>query len=86
MHIDYITIPGATIKNLHHAFISEFKGAYCPVDVLLVGGVNDVLQGRTAEQVLADILNFKISVLSMNQDLLECRWEYRAEQGGGGEG
>ena len=68
MHIDYITIPGATIKDLHHAFISEFSGVYRPVDVLLVGGVNDVLQGRTAEQVLSDILNFKKSVLSLNQD------------------
>ena len=38
------------------------------IDVLLVGGVNNVLRGRTAEQVLADILTFKKSVLSMNQD------------------
>ena len=68
MHIDFITIPGATIKNLHHAFIYEFKGLYRPVDVQLVGGVNNVLRGRTAEQVLADILNFKKSVLSMNLD------------------
>ena len=66
MHIDFITIPGATIKNLHHAFIYEFKGLYRPVDVQLVGGVNNVLRGRTAEKVLADILNFKKSVLSMN--------------------
>ena len=58
-HIDYITIPGAYIKDLHHAFMAEFKGVYRPVDVLLVGGVNDVLRGLTAGQILQDILNFK---------------------------
>ena len=64
LHIDYITILGACIKDLHHAFITEFKGVYKPV-LLLVRGVNDVLQGQTVEQILQDILNFKQTVLSM---------------------
>ena len=33
--------------------------------MLIVGGVNVVLQGRTAEQILQDILNFQRAVLSM---------------------
>ena len=36
--------------------------------MLLVGGVNYVLRGRTPEQVLADILNLKKSFQSRNQD------------------
>ena len=62
LHIDYITILGACIKDLHHAFITEFKGVYKPV-LLLVRGVNDVLQGQTVEQILQDILNFKQTVI-----------------------
>ena len=45
--------------------MAEFKGVYSPVDVLIVCSVNDVLQGRTAEQILQDILNYKQAVLSI---------------------
>jgi len=40
IHIDYITIPGATVKDLHHAFLSEYGNVHRPIDVLLVAGLN----------------------------------------------
>ena len=50
IYVDMIGIPGATIKMLHHAFMAEFKDSNRPVDVLLVGGLNDVLrpEGKAA--------------------------------------
>ena len=43
--IDYITIPGATVRELEHALMAEYSNVYRAVDMLHVGGLNDVLRG-----------------------------------------
>ena len=65
IHIDYITIPGATIKDLHHAFLAEYGNVHRPIDVLLVAGLNDVLKGSTSDQILKDMEAFKESVRNL---------------------
>ena len=65
IHIDYITIPGATVKDLHHAFLAEYGNVHRPIDVLLVAGLNDVLKGATVQQIMKDIEDFKESVRSL---------------------
>ena len=65
IHIDYITIPGATVKDLHHAFLAEYGNVHRPIDVLLVAGLNDVLKGATVQQIMQDIEEFKESVRSL---------------------
>ena len=44
---------------LHHAFMAEFKNSYRPVDFLLVGGLNDVMRGRSLDKIKKDLTNFK---------------------------
>ena len=65
IHIDYLTIPGATIKTLHHALLAEYESAYRPIDVLLVSGLNDILRGRTSDQVISDMERLVSAVMDL---------------------
>ena len=52
-HVDYVTIPGATLETLTHAFRLDYmdKAHDKPLDVVLVGGYNDLVMGKTRDQV-----------------------------------
>ena len=39
IHLDMISIPGASLDNLFHALSAEYGGLNRPIDVLLVAGV-----------------------------------------------
>ena len=52
---------------LHHAFMAEFSLSYRPVDVLLVGCLNDVMRGRTFLQIKEDLEKFKKDVISLKR-------------------
>jgi len=51
IHVDYIKIPGATVRKLEHAFMAEYSNVHRAVDMLLVGGLNDVLRGATDSEI-----------------------------------
>ena len=68
IHVKQLTIPGATLRSLHHAFMAEYSNCYKPFDVLLVGGLNDAMRGRSAEDIIQDIQAFKVDVLSIHRD------------------
>ena len=65
IHVDMIGIPGGTVRILHHAFMAEFGSSSTPVDVLVVGTVNDVMRGKNAPKIIRDLRKFKNDVLSM---------------------
>ena len=65
IHEDLIGIPGGTVRILHHAFMAEFGSSSIPVDVLVVGTVNDVMRGKNASKIIRDLRKFKNDVLSM---------------------
>ena len=67
IHVDIIAIPGATIKMLHHACMVEFSSSYRPIDVLLVGCLNDVMRGRTFQQIKEDLEKFKKDFISLKR-------------------
>lgn len=58
IHLDYITIPGATVKELHHAFRAEYGNIHRPVDVILVAGLNDISRVSSADKIIRDIIDF----------------------------
>ena len=64
-HIDYISIPGATIRELHHAFRAEYGNTHRPVDVILCSGLNDVINGSTSDQIMEEIYDFDKTVRSI---------------------
>ena len=53
LHIDFLTIPGASVKHLRHAWNVEYRkpSSKIPVDVLLLAGTNDLMQSSNATNV-----------------------------------
>ena len=43
IHMEFVGIPGGTVKSLHPAFCCEYSNQDIIVDVLLVAGLNDIL-------------------------------------------
>ena len=62
IHVEQLTIPGATIEDVRHALEAEFKGTYRCIDVLAVVGLNDVMRGRSREQIIADYTRLQNTV------------------------
>ena len=62
IHVEQLTIPGATIEDIRHALEAEFKGTYRCIDVLAVVGLNDVMRGRSREQIIADYTRLQNTV------------------------
>jgi len=65
IHIEYISIPGATIRDLHHAFRAEYGNTHRPVDVILCSGLNDVIAGSNSDEIMQDIYDFGKTVRSI---------------------
>ena len=66
-HVDWITIPGATIDQLSYAWRLDYHREQRPQRVLLVAGLNDLIKGGNAAKVRESILGFKDDVLSNNR-------------------
>ena len=64
-HIENVGIPGAKVQDLHHAFIAEYSNSEIPVDLLLVAGFNNLLEGQTPEMIIDEMQHFKTDVLNI---------------------
>ena len=67
IHIDQLSIPGAKIWELEFAFLAEYSHLYRPCDIHLVSGLNNLLAGQNANQVMTELINFRRAVLHMNE-------------------
>ena len=65
IHVDYLTIPGETVRELHHAFKAKYKNVHCPVDVILVRGLNEIVRGATDTEIMKDIWDFNATMRKM---------------------
>ena len=63
LHLDEIMIPGARIRELMHAFQAEYSGINRPVDVVIVGGINNILEGQGPGEVMHEIKEFYREVM-----------------------
>ena len=57
IHVDSIAIPGAKLDTLLHALTIEYGGLNRPIDVLVVAGVNDILQNTPLPDIARKFLN-----------------------------
>ena len=59
-HVDYVTIPGADINTLRSAFRLDYmeKPHSKPLDVVMVAGYNDLLEGTNREYILHEFERF----------------------------
>ena len=62
VHTDYVTIPGAKVEDLQQAFRVEYGKVKTGVDVLLVAGLNNVVEGDSMEDIMFKIQLFKETV------------------------
>lgn len=65
-HVETIGIPGATIKELHHAMVGEYRMTSRPLNILVCAGLNDVIRGGSPASVIADMRGFKVTVEGWN--------------------
>ena len=73
MHVDYITIPGASIDTLSRAFRLDYidKNHPKPLDVVLVAGYNDIIKGQTKQNIMNSFLKFTDLVKSAGSSLYQ---------------
>ena len=66
-HVDWLTIPGATISDLLLAWRLDYHREPRPMQVLLVGGLNDLLKGGDFGSVRDQIRRFEFNVNYQNK-------------------
>ena len=70
VHVDQISIPGATINDLFTAFWVDYGDESRGLDVVLAAGVDDIMQGKKTEHgfrannMIEDLRWFKNSVVN----------------------
>ena len=70
VHVDYVAVRGGLIPELLQAFIYDYVDITPkrPLDVVLVGGYEDVLRGYARDFILRGIEEFARVVLGPNRD------------------
>ena len=58
LHSDYLTISGATLETLFHAFQLEYSHHTKPMDVVVVAGYNNLLRNQSREVIFDLIKKF----------------------------
>ena len=71
MHVDYVTIPGGTLDTLTNAFRLDYmvKQHTRPLDVVLVGGYNDLVKGHSRDFIVWELQRFANKVLEAGSNL-----------------
>ena len=65
LHMDEISIPGGKIEDLRHALLAEFKNSYRPLDILVVCGINNILNDDSREDIKAAFIKLQETVHSL---------------------
>ena len=68
LHMDFVSVAGATVVELHRAFLAEYDQFPIALDVVLVAGTNNLMKGQPKEQILAEMEAFKVSVTRLGQE------------------
>ena len=58
-HVDWLTIPGATIRELAYAWRLDYQNEARPQRIMLVAGLNDLIKGGNLEQFKVQVLEFE---------------------------
>ena len=61
-HVDWVTIPGASVEELLYAWGAEYSRERRPMRVLLVAGLNDLIKGGNFDTLTTDFKRFDIYV------------------------
>ena len=67
IHVDWLTIPGATIKELSYAWRLDYHKEPRPQRVMLVAGLNDLIKCGGPDQFKEQVLDFEEQVSHQNR-------------------
>ena len=67
LHIDWVTIPDATIEGLEYAWCMDYEKCVRPMRFLLAAGIIDLLEGGNFETVTNRILQMKNTIEENNK-------------------
>lgn len=68
IHVDHITIPGATIQMLEYAWRCDYHHEKKPMDVMVVGGLNNLCRGDSADDVIGHFKGFEETVMKQSRE------------------
>lgn len=66
-HVDWLTIPGATIRELAYAWRLDYQNEARPQRIMLIAGLNDLIKGGNLEQFKVQVLEFEERVRHQNK-------------------
>ena len=66
LHVDNLSIPGSKVPELQHAFLVDYKGVEASLHVVLSGGLNDVMAGKSAQTIFQEMVSFGDAIVSLN--------------------
>ena len=61
-HVDWVTLPGASLRELEFAWSVDYHHQATAMRILLVAGLNDLIRGGSRHSVMQDIERFKQTV------------------------
>ena len=64
-HVDYITIPGACLDTLFHAFKIDYANHHRPMDICVVAGYNDILKDHSRDYIVDTLAWFTNYVIDL---------------------
>ena len=67
IHVDWLTIPGATLKELSYAWRLDYHKEPRPQRVMLVAGLNDLIKCGDVDQFKEEVLRFEAQVVAQNR-------------------
>ena len=66
IHIDWVTVCGATIMELERAWLLDYRYERRPMRILICAGIEDIARGRSRDEIVEDLMHFKIAVDNQN--------------------
>ena len=66
LHIDWLTVVGATIRELEFAWLRDYASQTKPMRILLSAGIDDLDRGKTRDEIVESFMHFKLTVDRQN--------------------
>ena len=65
-HIDWLTVCGATIRELEVAWLADYRKQVRPMRILLSAGIDDFAMGKSRDEVVESFIHFKDTIDRQN--------------------
>ena len=66
LHVEWLTILNASIRELEHAWFCDYVNWRHPMRILLCAGLEDLLKGKSVTDIIESILHFQLTVSKQN--------------------